>query len=267
MYKKIERDEYVTIDKDLDKVKKSDKMHKVIKSYKNNILLLSEDLEYITIKKKDICYLSKDDSLDLEEAIGTIREYGDKHHCSSTGKYPCYQFNIKARGIFDYPSYCSDYLSEETIDSHIYAILDDYFSFFVGVNKQEMGVLENFSWINDFYVAGRSGGYLLLHGDDYDMASNQEVVEELDYLEGELRDMSKSPWSEAKQSRAREIKEEIKSYEEELKAVDADIKILAKDLIMIDSLIDSCKKSISECVSSDSTWEDLISQEKGDMLV
>lgn len=158
------------------------------------------------------------------------------HH---TGPYNqhLYQFNVKMYD-YDIPGKVIDSLGQDYVWDTIYHLEQYLFYDFVGETYDE-APLSFFKWIGEYYLAGRSGGYLILKDNYHTLQSYEETYYHYKDLIAENYDF-----------------DYIELYRKELKEAESELIERAYDLEMIQTLIKKYQDYHFNDVNSVEFWSE-----------
>lgn len=197
----------------------------------------------IFLENVPVSFLDLKEGLTPIEAMDIIEEF-QGHHCDS---YKEYQFNIKMYRA-RIPQEIYDTYDEDLIYTAYHHLLEDTLMTFVPDSFSDLSVLSFFSWIDTYFIAGRSGGYIVLrckhnYVDDY-VETNEEFIATLkddpdDYIDYEAC---------------------LKMTYGDLLSAQRELIDFAYDLQMIEKLVELYKNRLYEMINDAQFWHDYLSE-------
>lgn len=171
------------------------------------------------------------EELDAKTAYNTIRRFIGHH--SDDDKV--YQFNIKMHHV-NVPDIAYRHFTSEEIEwivfdefeSNLRSFMDEYLG----------GIMKYITWINRWYTAGRSNGYLMI--EDRFNSLESYIDAEFYYLEAK--------------SEYRDDLGYIEALYDTLKLEEKDLTELAYDLLLIEKMIKHTQQEIYEYLNSEIFW-------------
>lgn len=208
--------------------------------------------------------------LSIEDSIAIIRSY-EGHHTGSyytrgEGKY---QFNIKFYSRNVSPM-AQELLSDNAIGDAHWDIINHELRCLVDKDYCDGVLSDDFDWIKNIYQEGRLGGWLVLENYSEDEASadafearyddiksEQERVKERvhDLVAEMVRNVPNSEIVDEINEQLAELDEEKRELEDELESLQYEADSLARDLQLIEEILEQSKVGLAEYMETEECWE------------
>lgn len=196
--------------------------------------------------------------LPVEESIEIIREF-EGHHTNKRGEF---QFNIKFYGCPKLPDAVEHGMTLEQKNRAWDEIMYNELHNLVDKNYCDGVLSDDFDWVlPQWHTAGRSGGWLVLR--HYRDMCADGVVEDYEqnreYLVNDIEDLREYIEGLGTESVIQKEYEDLHSHIEislkDMRIVEAEASDLARDLTMIQDMIDRQKAELPKYMSTMECWE------------